>query len=99
MLPIAQIENGEQQNENQNVAMTVNLVKEEQPVRNETEAPAAPANNSVFIAEEEEEEEKVEFISIKKSSPSSPSLLHSEVLLSRRARLIPECSPASCLRR
>ena len=64
MLPIAQIENGEQQNENQNVAMTVNLVKEEQPVRNETEAPAAPANNSVFIAEEEE---KAEFISIKKS--------------------------------
>ena len=67
MLPIAQIENGEQQNENQNVAMTVNLVKEEQPVRNETEVPAAPANNSVFIAEEEEEEEKAEFISIKKS--------------------------------
>ena len=67
MLPIAQIDNGEQQNENQNVAMTVNLAKEKQPARNETEAPAAPANNSVFIAEEEEEEEKAEFISIKKS--------------------------------
>ena len=67
MLPIAQINNAEQQNENQNVAMTVNLAKEEQPVKNETEAPAAPANNSVFIAEEEEEEEKAEFISIKKS--------------------------------
>ena len=70
MLPIAQIGNGEQQNENQNVAMTVNLAKEEQPVKpvkNETEAPAVPANNSVFIAEEEEEEEKAEFISIKKS--------------------------------
>ena len=67
MLPIAQIDNGEQQNENQNVAMTVNLAKEEQPVKKEAEAPAAPANNSVFIAEEEEEEEKAEFISIKKS--------------------------------
>lgn len=67
MLPIAQIDNGEQQNENPNVAMTVNLAKEEQPVKNETEVPAAPANNSVFIAEEEEEEEKAEFISIKKS--------------------------------
>ena len=67
MLPIAQINNAEQQNENQNVAMTVNLAKEEQPVKNETEVPAAPANNSVFIAEEEEEEEKAEFISIKKS--------------------------------
>lgn len=67
MLPIAQIDNGEQQNENQNVAMTVNLAKDEQPVKNEAEAPAAPANNSVFIAEEEEEEEKAEFISIKKS--------------------------------
>ena len=67
MLPIAQIDNGEQQNENQNVAMTVNLAKDEQPVKNETEVPAAPANNSVFIAEEEEEEEKAEFISIKKS--------------------------------
>lgn len=67
MLPIAQIGNGEQQNENQNVAMTVNLAKEEQPVKNEPEAPAVPANNSVFIAEEEEEEEKTEFISIKKS--------------------------------
>lgn len=33
MLPIAQIGNGEQQNENQNVAMTVNLAKEEQPVK------------------------------------------------------------------
>lgn len=66
MLPIAQIDNEEQQNENQNVAMTVNMVKEEQPVKNETEVPAAPANNSVFIAEEEEEE-KAEFISIKKS--------------------------------
>ena len=66
MLPIAQIDNEEQQNENQNVAMTVNMVKEEQPVKNETETPAAPANNSVFIAEEEEEE-KAEFISIKKS--------------------------------
>ena len=64
MLPIAQIDNGEQQNENQNVAMTVNLAKEEQPVKNETEVPATPANNSVFIAEEEE---KAEFISIKKS--------------------------------
>ena len=64
MLPIAQIDNGEQQNENQNVAMTVNLAKEEQPVKKEVEAPAAPANNSVFIAEEEE---KAEFISIKKS--------------------------------
>lgn len=67
MLPIAQIDNGEQQNENPNVAMTVNLAKEEQPVKKEAEAPAAPANNSVFIAEEEEEEEKAEFISIKKS--------------------------------
>lgn len=67
MLPIAQIDNSEQQNENQNVAMTVNLAKEEQPVKKEAEAPAAPANNSVFIAEEEEEEEKAEFISIKKS--------------------------------
>ena len=67
MLPIAQIDNGEQQNENQNVAMTVNLAKEEQPVKKEAEAPAALANNSVFIAEEEEEEEKAEFISIKKS--------------------------------
>lgn len=67
MLPIAQIGNGEQQNENQNVAMTVNLAKEEQPVKNEPEAPAVPASNSVFIAEEEEEEEKAEFISIKKS--------------------------------
>ena len=67
MLPIAQIDNGEQQNENQNVAMTVNLAKDEQPVKNEAEAPATPANNSVFIAEEEEEEEKAEFISIKKS--------------------------------
>ena len=67
MLPIAQINNAEQQNENQNVAMTVNLAKEEQPVKNEAEAPAASANNSVFIAEEEEEEEKAEFISIKKS--------------------------------
>lgn len=67
MLPIAQIDNGEQQNGNQNVAMTVNLAKDEQPVKNEAEAPAAPANNSVFIAEEEEEEEKAEFISIKKS--------------------------------
>ena len=67
MLPIAQIDNGEQQNENQNVAMTVNLAKDEQPVKNKTEVPAAPANNSVFIAEEEEEEEKAEFISIKKS--------------------------------
>ena len=64
MLPIAQIDNGEQQNENQNVAMTVNLAKEEQPVKKEVEASAAPANNSVFIAEEEE---KAEFISIKKS--------------------------------
>jgi cell division septation protein DedD len=67
ILPIAQIGNGEQQNENQNVAMTVNLAKEEQPVKNEPEAPAVPASNSVFIAEEEEEEEKAEFISIKKS--------------------------------
>ena len=67
MLPIAQIDNGEQQNENPNVAMTVNLAKEEQPVKKEAEAPAASANNSVFIAEEEEEEEKAEFISIKKS--------------------------------
>ena len=67
MLPIAQIDNDEQQNENQNVAMTVNLAKEEQPAQKETEVPAAPANNSVFIAEEEEEEEKAEFISIKKS--------------------------------
>ena len=67
MLPIAQIDNGEQQNENQNVAMTVNLAKEEHPVKKEAEAPAAPVNNSVFIAEEEEEEEKAEFISIKKS--------------------------------
>ena len=57
MLPIAQIDNSEQQNENPNVAMTVNLAKDEQPVKNEAEAPAAPANNSVFIAEEEEEEE------------------------------------------
>ncbi|WP_367396835.1 SPOR domain-containing protein [Segatella copri] len=65
ILPIAQIDNGEQQNENPNVAMTVNLAKEEQPVKKEAEAPAAPANNSVFIAEEEEE--KAEFISIKKS--------------------------------
>lgn len=64
MLPIAQIDNGEQQNENQNVAMTVNLAKDEQPVKKEAEAPATPANNSVFIAEEEE---KAEFISIKKS--------------------------------
>lgn len=67
ILPIAQIGNGEQQNENQNVAMTVNLAKEEQSVKNEPEAPAVPASNSVFIAEEEEEEEKAEFISIKKS--------------------------------
>lgn len=67
MLPIAQIDNEVQQNENQNVAMTVNMVKEEQSVKNEPETPAAPANNSVFIAEEEEEEEKAEFISIKKS--------------------------------
>ena len=66
MLPIAQIDNGEQQNENPNVAMTVNFAKEEQPVKKEAEVPAAPANNSVFIAEEEEEE-KAEFISIKKS--------------------------------
>lgn len=67
MLPIAQIDNEELQNENYTAAKTVNIVKEEQPVKNETETPAAPANNSVFIAEEEEEEEKAEFISIKKS--------------------------------
>ena len=67
MLPIAQINNEELQNENYTAAKTVNIVKEEQPVKNETETPAAPANNSVFIAEEEEEEEKAEFISIKKS--------------------------------
>ena len=42
MLPIAQIDNGEQQNENQNVAMTVNLAKDEQTVKNDTEVPAAP---------------------------------------------------------
>ena len=67
MLPIAQINNEELQNENYTAAKTVNIAKEEQPVKNETETPAAPANNSVFIAEEEEEEEKAEFISIKKS--------------------------------
>ena len=39
MLPIAQIDNSEQQNENQNVAMTVNLAKEEQKKKKEAIKP------------------------------------------------------------
>lgn len=111
MLPIAQIDNGEQQNENQNVAMTVNLAKEEQPVKKRQKHLLLQPTIRYSSQKKRKKRKRLNSSASRRagcaiwqqpaspSSPSSPSLLHSEVLLSRRARLTRGCLPASCLKR